>query len=108
METLIRERLTRYLNGLISLRQFQEWFVPATWNVEQIHDQSAYDLTYDIELKLAEFSNGHLTENQLREELRQIADSQTIEVTVGIHMPMRKFPATSFLTFQFEVSGTLF
>jgi len=58
----------RYLDGEVSLRPFQEWFVPRTWTVDAVGAAQAA-FAYEIELDLAEYSNGHRTEEELRELL---------------------------------------
>lgn len=71
-ENHIREALARYVSGEIHLVQFQEWFVPRAW--EALAERScASDLAADIELLLAEFTSGQLTEAELREALRSHA-----------------------------------
>lgn len=66
MESEIRERLARYLGGETTLDEFYAWFVPATWDVERETDEGAFDTTNEIYLRLAEYSNGHRTEAELR------------------------------------------
>lgn len=50
----------------MTLRTFEEWFISDTWTVERAGDQATLDLVYQIELDLAEHSNGHRTEDELR------------------------------------------
>ena len=68
----LRSHLARYLSGADSLRTFDEWFVPATWDVDRAGDQATIDLTYEIILRLAEYSNGDCTEEQLKDLLRPL------------------------------------
>lgn len=68
----IRSLLARYLRGEMSLHQFDEWFVPATWDVEKTGDQATIDLTYENVLRLAESSNGDCTESELKSLLRPL------------------------------------
>jgi len=72
LEIEIRERLGRYLSGETSLREFDTWFVPATWDVECQTDPRAYDTTNEIYLRLAEYSNGDWSEAELRQLLREL------------------------------------
>lgn len=67
--------LARYLAREVTLRQFQEWFVPATWNLDRALDARAADLAGEIELRLDEYSSGHLDEPQLRRELAGLVGS---------------------------------
>lgn len=71
----IRDQLARYLKGEASLREFEEWFTAHTWDVDRIGDQEAQDLTYEIELRLAEFTNGHWTEDDLRRLFQPLVET---------------------------------
>jgi hypothetical protein len=66
----IYNQLVRYLAQEITLEQFRDWFDASTWNIEQSGaNQDALDLSAEIELRLAEFSSGHWSENELRSRL---------------------------------------
>ncbi len=95
LDVEIRQRLMRYVSGEISLKDFVEWFVPATWNVRKSGNQTAaVELTYKIELRLAEFSNGHWTESDMAKLLRSIAEHYTL--CVGTSCPeQREFASSS-------------
>lgn len=73
LQQAIREQLRVYLAREQSLREFHEWFVPATLDVDDSGDPAAIDLTYDIILWLAEYSYGHRSEDNLRELFRSLA-----------------------------------
>jgi hypothetical protein len=75
----IRDRLARYLNGDISLHDFEEWFVPVSWSVEQTHSAKAIELAAEVELRLAEFSNDHWTEAELRSKLQPLVSMYETE-----------------------------
>ena len=64
----IRQQLARYVDGGSNLNQFEDWFVPATWNIPK-GDVVAIELARDVELRLAEHTNGHWTEIELKEKL---------------------------------------
>ena len=69
---VIRKQLSKYLTGGTTLESFEEWFVPnALTAVEESGDPEAEALTYGIELRLAEFSDGGWTEDELRGLLRK-------------------------------------
>ena len=76
-ELEIRRWLTRYLSGEISLREFEDWFVPVSWDVEKTENNFAIELAHTIELRLAEFSSGHRSEDDLQSSLRPLV--QTLE-----------------------------
>jgi len=69
-EQKIREAVLQYIAGRIQLRQFQEWFAANTWDV-RAESSDAQQLVNEIDLLLAEFSNGHWTEGELRSRLQQ-------------------------------------
>ena len=60
----IRQKVRDLVDGRVSLREFQAWFLPATWELNEA-EPVAEDLAAEIELRLAEFSNGHWTESEL-------------------------------------------
>lgn len=73
----IRQNLERYLAGETSLEVFGDWFVPATWDVDRTNDQSLIDLTYEMILRLAEYSNGDCSEAELKRLLRPLVAAST-------------------------------
>ena len=73
LEQAIREHLMQYVEGRISLREFDSWFVRATADVDRTGPPEAIDLTYEIFGRLAEYSNGDWTKADLNDLLRQIA-----------------------------------
>ena len=65
----IREHLAAYVEGKISLHEFENWFFRKTWDVDKAGDPALIDLVYQIKLNWAEFSNGDWTEVELRDML---------------------------------------
>jgi hypothetical protein len=53
----------------ISLREFESWFVPATWNLHLSNDPDAQALADAIDLNISEYTSGLLTQDELRKEL---------------------------------------
>lgn len=74
----IRERLAAYLAQECSLQEFEDWFFPETWDVDQAGDLALTNLVYGIKLRLAEFSNGDWTENELRSLLRPFIEKYDV------------------------------
>lgn len=68
-ELEIRKQLVRFLSNDLSLDQFEDWLVEASWNMHSDPVESAQKLAAKIELRLAEHSSGHLDEATLRHEL---------------------------------------
>ncbi len=62
----IHNQLVKYLGAEISLDQFRDWFDASTWDVEAVGNRAAQDLAAEVELRLAEYTNGHRTESELR------------------------------------------
>ncbi len=71
----IRAELRRYLAGEITWRQFDEWFVPATWDIDPNADPEAIALTGQILGRTAEHQHGDWTKDELRKHLRRLAAS---------------------------------
>ena len=53
----------------ISLDSLDEWIAKNSWNMHLDSDPSAQKLASGVELRLAEYSSGHLPLEQLRSEL---------------------------------------
>lgn len=70
----MRSRLASYLEGKNSLGEFQEWFIPAAWNIES--DNDAELIAGEIELRLAEYTSGHLSDSELRAELLALVEGR--------------------------------
>jgi elongation factor P--beta-lysine ligase len=64
--------LSKYLSKETTLRQFREWFDDATWGVAAESDSPLRRMAGEIELRLAEFTSGHLTESEMRKQLQPL------------------------------------
>jgi hypothetical protein len=73
----IRSRLAEWINGGISLSEFEDWFVPETWNIHKANDPEAEALTDEIELSLSEHSGGYLSLDRLKENIKGLAHIAT-------------------------------
>jgi len=62
----VRKHLREYLDRRISLSQFRDWFDLETWDIIDKVPSATQELAGEIELRLAEFTSGHLTEDELR------------------------------------------
>ena len=78
LEIQILDKLADYLVGEMSLRDFQNWFVPIAWDIEATGSPAARDLAYEIELHLAEYTSGHRTKKELREKLLPLVRNYTV------------------------------
>jgi hypothetical protein len=72
-DTSVRDKLADYVTGRLSLRAFHRWFMPATWDVDGLDRLG--DVVNQIKLHLAEFTNGHRTEHELKDALRPLVTS---------------------------------
>lgn len=79
----IRQKVAEYLNLRVTLRDFHRWFIPATWDVDQCGDHEARELAHTIDLLLAEYTNGHLSEDHLRREMRPLVEDYSVSVSFG-------------------------
>ena len=82
-ESQIRSKLGRFLVNEITLDQFEDWLVQRSWNMQNDSSESAQRLASAIELRLAEYSSGHLEEQAMREELRPFVSNYVFRVSFG-------------------------
>ena len=61
----------------MALDAFRDWFAPATWNIDAASTQDARELSYEIEHRLAEFTNGDWDEQELKLLLRPFAERRS-------------------------------
>lgn len=73
MKIVVSALVASYVRGDLPLATFQEWFIPATWNVRNIADDDAISLIRAIQLTLAEFLSGDISEEELRRDLGGLA-----------------------------------
>ena len=74
----ILNHLRRYLRREISLSDFREWFDVETWGLPGESDSPARQLAGEIELRIAEFTNGHRTEEDLRAMLQPLLQLEPV------------------------------
>jgi hypothetical protein len=79
----IDAQLQRYLRGEDSLAEFEAWLVPETWDISPQSDRSAHDLATAITLRIAEFTNGDWTEEELKRALEQLAQTAPAQITLS-------------------------
>jgi len=98
----IHEKLAEYLAGEISLREFENWFFPETWDVDQIDNPALANLVYGIKLRIAEFSNGDWTESELHSMLRSFLEKYVItasQILVQYGTTNKNYQVTSPITY---------
>jgi len=95
----IRDRLASYIVGEISLKDFEDWFVPVSWNIIHSGNLSAINLAYEVELWLAEFSDGYWSEDELKEHFKPLVmnyivyDSHVILKTGVANVNLKNLPS---------------
>lgn len=65
----VREVSSAYIDSRIPFGEFQERFVSLTWDATLPQASPVSDLVTEIELLIAEYTNGHWTEDELREKI---------------------------------------
>lgn len=71
-EAELRNRVAEFVAGDLSLDDFEDWFAGASWNSHQHASQELQRLVGLVEIYLAEHSNVHRNEQQLRAALRSL------------------------------------
>jgi hypothetical protein len=74
----VRTELARYLAREISLGEFVQVFLPLSWTASAAEEHAIGDLLHEIELRLAEHSNSHLTEEELRQHLTRLFERYSV------------------------------
>ena len=74
----LQQHLLNYLNGQTTLRQFEEWFVPATWDVQDTDNPQLIETRNAIDARIAEYTNGDWSEGELRNFLRPYVETKVI------------------------------
>ncbi len=78
--------ISRYLRQEISIRAFREWMVEAQLQSEIASEEIAGRLLSEIDALYAQYSDGHLPEPSMRQELAKLVLSdhmQTVALTVS-------------------------
>jgi len=74
----IRDHLRQYLSREITLDDFRDWFDAETWDIIDKCPAATQQLAGEIELRVAEFTNGHLSETELRTMLQNLLDREQV------------------------------
>ncbi len=105
-ESQIRNRLFAYLSRQITLNDFEDWLVVQSWNMHQDSDEKAQAIVGAIELRLAEYSDDHLTDEGLDRELAGLFVESEI-VWLGNAQPTETIVRTATVSESLEVSFPL-
>ena len=85
----IRKQLIRYLSGQISLNNFQEVFIPIIWDIDKKENKNVKKLSNRIILRLAEYSNGDWSEQELKDLFRPMIGNFNIEIDISSYQKNR-------------------
>lgn len=83
LDQTIREQLARYLRGDMSLAEFEAWLIPETWELSPKSDHKTYELATEITLRIAEFTSGDWSEDELRGALRRLQAVPELTLSAG-------------------------
>ena len=81
LEPAIRERLADYLAGRLSLGEFKEWLVGATWEIPRGREADAMRLANAVKLAMDEVSGGFVSEGELRTDLEMVLRVSVIDAS---------------------------
>ena len=85
----IREQLMKLLASYMSLEDFENWFVPYSWNIHKLGDLDAQRLAYAIEHQLSEFDEDcEALRRGLMEALLPFAENLVAENRYGSPIPI--------------------
>lgn len=82
-EAKLRRDLIQFIQESLSLKEFEDRLVRMSWDMHRDSSASAVALASAIELRLAEHSCGHLSDADLRDELRVFAHESTMQIDFG-------------------------
>ncbi len=71
----IRAKLSDYLAGQASVTEFEDWFFPATWDIETTGDPEAQQLVWAVMTPLTEFKSDVIDQAELRRVLLPLTDN---------------------------------
>src|SRR5688500_10763648 len=90
-ENEIREQLL----ALSDLDAFEDWVARQSWDMQKDSDPNAQKLVGKIELALAEYSNGHLSEFELRQQLRNMARTYEVSFNGSVNSDVVTYSSNS-------------
>jgi hypothetical protein len=85
LDPLVREELTRLLEGQAGLDDFRRTFRPLAWQLGEVETRVESPLTRRVALLVSEFNLNHRTEPELRELFEDAL--RTVETRFGIPEP---------------------
>jgi hypothetical protein len=81
--TELHDHLAAYLRGEMTLRQFEEWFVPTTWDARDEDDPRVELVRNIIDARIAEFTHGDWDEDELKDFLHPFVETKVIPLAAN-------------------------
>ena len=79
-EANLRNKIVALVKGGMSLDVFEDWFTVASWNAHKGSSPAAVELVGAVELRLDEYSSGHLSFDELSHELEILVRAEPVPV----------------------------
>lgn len=76
----LRRDIARLVTDELTIGGFVDVVLPLSWSLQAGQDPEAEDVAHEIELRLSEHSNGHLTEGELKAALAPLVYSYRVVV----------------------------
>jgi len=91
---MIQSHARLYLNGKVSLDDFEDWLLSNSWNAHLDSDSSAVEVYHKIEGSLLDFSSGAIGIDSLHEAIEQsILPLELIAPSPSVHKLVLGKPA---------------
>lgn len=94
LHKLIASQVSAAGHESISFDDLHQFLAPIVWEIESLVDDDAANLVYAVELALSEYSSKHLTDAELRDELRSLTAFE--DVTTSTASRLRTYDPTWF------------
>ncbi len=78
----IYHKIADYILEKMTLKELEDWLIPATWNLHQESDRQVVDLANEVVLLLMEYSNDHRTKSEIKDILREKVTHIFASVTI--------------------------
>ncbi|HEV8615169.1 MAG TPA: hypothetical protein VGU22_06720 [Methylomirabilota bacterium] len=92
MKGILRALLSAYVAGEIDRETFENWLIPATWDERRLSPE-VLEMVDAIQLSLAEFLNGDVTEDELKNDFRALMGPEPIIIPAAdFKYPTRRSP----------------
>lgn len=94
----VRTWIARYLSGEVSLAEFRRWLLPVAWRAGEPGAPDSR-LVRRTELRLAEFMNGHWSEDDLRSMFLSMGPATTgMPAETNMHASLASGVESAFVT----------